>query len=347
MREQIRQRIHEISNIPSLDITISPRQRLEYQNNNLYDVRFGDIHWIAKEFTVEDEFFDSPKREFDALQLLAPFDIAPTAIDYLPYPDFKRPVVIYEFMLGEMWDRRKPSQGELKQLAEIWLITHQATQDGLWYSRAGEETTQQRLDRHQSFFHNYIAWADKHFPEGIEAVKQAFTLYETQAKVIQNLNNARPTLLFSRSDPRFANIIARPDGRIGFVDWEDSGLRSPARTIANLILHPNQEDLLSGAEWQIFLNTYISGYPIQTDNLHDLIHRERLVMSLNWLGGLLQMGVRKATQGDLAGWQINGMPANQRLQRYYARAIGWATDDFEVQLANSADIRFFPECSGA
>jgi len=30
-------------------------------------------------------------------------------------------------------------------------------------------------------------------------------------------------LCFCRSDARFANVIARPDGRLGLVDWEDSG----------------------------------------------------------------------------------------------------------------------------
>ena len=33
---------------------------------------------------------------------------------------------------------------------------------------------------------------------------------------------------FCRSDARFANVISRPDGRVGLVDWEDSGLRDPA-----------------------------------------------------------------------------------------------------------------------
>jgi len=346
MREQIQQRVHDISNIPLQDIPIRARKRLEYQNNNLYDVRFKDSHWIAKEFVKEDEFLDSPLREYNALKLLAPFDIAPAAIDIMPYPDFKHPVVIYEFMPGEMWDRRKPSQDELKLLAETWLITHQATKDDLWISRGWDETEEQRLALSHWFYRVYLEWAEEHFSDGIDAVKEALTLYHTHAREIQQLIDANPTLLFSRSDPRFANIIARPDGRIGFVDWEDSGLRSPARTIADLLLHPNQEDLLSDAEWQIFLDTYISGYPIQSDNLRQLIHQDKLLRSLAWLGGLLHMGVRKAMQNDLSGWQINGMPAKQRLQRYYARAIGWADDDFEVQLANVGDIRFFPDYSG-
>jgi len=59
---------------------------------------------------------------------------------------------------------------------------------------------------------------------------------------------------FCRSDARFANVIARPDGRVGLVDWEDSGLRDPARELADLLHHPNQEDLIDAEGWQPFLD---------------------------------------------------------------------------------------------
>ena len=68
-----------------------------------------------------------------------------------------------------------------------------------------------------------------------------------------------PPLCFCRSDPRFANVIARSDGGIGLVDWEDCGLRDPAREVADLLMHPNQEDLLDFAAWQPFLSVYRTG----------------------------------------------------------------------------------------
>ena len=342
MRERIQQRVHNISNIPLSDITITARKRLDYQSNNLYDVHFEDSHWIAKEFVKEDEFLDAPRREYDALKLLETFDIAPVPIDYLPYPEFEHPVVIYEFMPGEMWDRRKPSQDELKALAETWLITHQATKDGLWLSRGWDETEEQRLAQSHWFYTAYLEWAELHFPDGVKPVKEAIAFYDIYHEEIQKLCRANPALLFSRSDPRFANIIARPDGRIGFVDWEDSGLRSPIRTIADLLLHPNQEDLLSDTEWQIFLDIYFNSYPVQSNNLRQLLRWYKLVGSLMWLGGLLYFGVQRARQGTLTEWQINGMPANQRLRRYLARAKGWADDSFESQLARVQDLSFFP-----
>jgi thiamine kinase-like enzyme len=63
-------------------------------------------------------------------------------------------------------------------------------------------------------------------------------------------------LVFCRSDPRCANVIARPDGRLGLGDWEDSGLRDPGREVADLLLHPNQEDLVAGPVWDAFLRPY-------------------------------------------------------------------------------------------
>lgn len=118
MQEEIHQCVHDITNIALADISVHERKRLEYQGNTLYDVTFNKSHWIAKEFTKADEFTSSPKREHDALQLLADFDVAPKAIDYLPYPQHEHPIVLYEYMQGDMWDRRKPAQDELKRLAE-------------------------------------------------------------------------------------------------------------------------------------------------------------------------------------------------------------------------------------
>src|SRR5690606_24214679 len=120
-------------------------------SNNLYNVTFDNTYWIAKEFTKADEFTSSPQREYDALKLLEPLAVAPIAIDYLPYPDYKHPIVIYEYMHGEMWDRRKPSQDELKRLAETWLTTHQATRADLWLSRNWDVPFDEKLRLHHHF----------------------------------------------------------------------------------------------------------------------------------------------------------------------------------------------------
>jgi hypothetical protein len=49
----------------------------------------------------------------------------------------------------------------------------------------------------------------------------------------RGLENALPLIpevapvCFCRSDARFANVIARRDGRVGLVDWEDSACATP------------------------------------------------------------------------------------------------------------------------
>lgn len=342
MQTIIRQRVHELTATALDEIEVQERESLEYQGNTLYDVKFCKTHWIAKEFVKTDEFTSSPKREYDALILLEALDVAPKAIDYLPYPDYEHPIVIYEYMQGEMWDRRKPTQDDLKRLAETWLITHQATHDDLWFSRGWDVPFDEKLRLHYLFYKTYLEWAENNFPQAVPHAQSALAYYQSHQHIIQHLKDAQPMLLFSRSDPRFANIIARPNKKIGFVDWEDSGLRSPARTIADLLVHPNQEDLLSDAEWEIFLQTYCEGYPTD-DNIRQLVHWDTLIRSITWFGGLLNMGVRLANQDKLAGWTINSMPANQRLRRYLARIKSWDTDDFEKELANLEDVYFFPE----
>ena len=61
------------------------------------------------------------------------------------------------------------------------------------------------------------------------------------------------------------------------------------------------------------------------------------IFSLFWLCVMLRHGVQRATAGQLAGWTINELPANVRLQRYLARALAWPDSDC-VPTA----VEFFP-----
>jgi len=57
----------------------------------------------------------------------------------------------------------------------------------------------------------------------------------------------------------------------------------------------------------------------------------------------LKRGIERARSGEVAGWHINGMAANRRLQRYLARALVWPEPDFERLLPQLASTLFFPE----
>jgi hypothetical protein len=124
------------------------------------------------------------------------------------------------------------------------------------------------------------------------------------------------------------------------VDWEDSGLRNPAREVADLLTHPNQEDLISQDARQAFLYRYLPS------RRHDSALEERLrgylaVFPVFWLGLIIQDGLNRVRSGALEGWLVNGMPPNQRLRRYLARCQAWPNPDFSSALAGLGDLEFF------
>ena len=147
---------------------------------------------------------------------------------------------------------------------------------------------------------------------------------------------------FCRSDARFANVVERPDGRLGLVDWEDSGLCDPAREVSDLMFAANQEDLLSSDEWEAFLRPYLAVQTPRDPLLRQRIHLYAALYPLYWLALLFRIGLERAREGTLATWTVNGLPADVRLRRYLARALAWPDRDFSGQLAELEDLRLFP-----
>ena len=153
---------------------------------------------------------------------------------------------------------------------------------------------------------------------------------------------ARPRLTFGRSDSRFANIIARPGGRIGIVDWEDSGLIDPALDLADLMVHANQEDLLSAGEWEAFLASYLAVRGPADPGLERRLALYQVLLSFLWLSILLSQGLILSQSSMLNEWLINQMPANQRLRRYLARVLVRPGGDILGQLETLGGLVFFP-----
>jgi thiamine kinase-like enzyme len=153
-----------------------------------------------------------------------------------------------------------------------------------------------------------------------------------------------PTLLFCRADPRFANVIQRPDGRIALVDWEDCGLRDPARDVADLLTHPNQEDLLSDEEWLDFVRPYTTERLKIDPHFNERVHYHLALFPIFWLLGLLNYGVNHFNAGNsLKGWQPNVIPVNIQLRRYLARATCWPAPPTAADQASLAQLSFFPD----
>lgn len=315
------------------------RKALEIQSNELYDLQFNNRHLIVKRFLKPDELTVAPLREYRSLQLLAPYDIAPQPVFYDPALG---PVVVYEYLDGTMWERQPPQPTQLAKLAELWLTIQAAPTDGLWFSRGYERSIAEVEATFRQSFTQYAQWSAVHFPAGVLVANRCFTLLEQAHTIFQKIVRYTPPLCFCRADPRFANVITRPDGRLACVDWEDSGLRDPARDLADLVTHPNQEDLLTWEEWQPFFEPYMAVRLPNDPTLPERMNLYLAVFPLFWLAVCLRIGVNMAAAGQVTTWQINGLPANLRLQRYLARAQAWPSRNFSGELTKFTEMRFFP-----
>ena len=320
-------------------IDISPRAPIGYQANRLYDAWVDRRHLIVKEFLLPAEQQVAPAREFEALTLLAPLDIAPQPVFYEPSLG---PVVIYEFMEGEMWDRRRPAPADLAQLAGTWLKINAVKSDILWLSNGHDRPLQAIAATLRAHLQAYADWADAEFTPGRRAAELCLGALDSRGDLVSELAGEVPVLCFCRADPRFANVIQRPGGRLGLIDWEDSGLRDPARDLADIMLHPNQEDFLSPDDWQPFLKPYLASRSLLDARL---MHRAHLYMALFpifWLTVIMNQGRGLAGASRWKGWSINGLPPNVRLRRYLARALAWPEANFKRELENLGDTAFFP-----
>jgi aminoglycoside phosphotransferase (APT) family kinase protein len=329
--------------LPETEINVSLRFSHEHQSNRLYDVWAGDRRLIAKEFLKPNEWRDAPLREFRALELLAPLDIAPQPVAYIqPHSATHKPVVVYEFMEGEAWGRRRPTSEELAKLAEVWLRMNAVSAENLWMSRGQDRPLEEVEARFHADLKDYADWVESEFHAGRRAVDLCFLVLESRHAAIRELSDQTPALRFCRADPRFANVIQRPDGRLGLVDWEDSGLRDPARDLADLMTHPNQEDLVSPKEWKAFLKPYLA---VEGKSDRQLKRRLDLYLALfpiYWLVALIRHGIQLAREGQLRGWMEHGLPAGEKLRRYLARGLAWPELKFAQQMQMLSRVAFFP-----
>ncbi|MBI5080674.1 MAG: aminoglycoside phosphotransferase family protein [Chloroflexi bacterium] len=318
------------------------RPSLDHQSNNLYDVQANHTHWILKEYLKEDEWEESPCREFEALNLLKPLGIAPRPLFFEPLSSSHKPLVAYEFMAGEMWDRCRPTETQLAQLARAWLAMNTLPTENLWRSRGFDSLTSletRLLARAQ----HYRAWVESEFPSGRRAAEILLTECERRHPIFAELSADQPPLCFCRADPRFANVIQQPNGEIGLVDWEDSGLRDPAIDLADLITHPNQEDLLAPDEWNAFFQLYLAVRSKFDTELSRRIHLYQAIFQLLYGTRILIQAVEQMHKHQPIQSLINEMPIQTRLRRYWARMMAYPATDFSSQLEKLANTLFFPQ----
>jgi len=322
----------------STKFQISLRKPLDFQSNNLYDILGDGLHFIAKEYTQPDELTIAPLRECNSLQLLSSLNIAPRPVFFEPTIG---PIVVYEYMEGEMWDRRPVSTSDLSKLIDVWLKINLVPAD--WASRGLERSLQVTEQEFHQRLESYNNWSSAEFRPGKRVAEVCMQLLENRHATIKELSEHTPILCFCRADPRFANVIQRPNGQLGLIDWEDSGLRDPAKEVADVLTHPNQEDLVSWEEWQVFIEPYMSVRSKLDTEITRRMHPYLAVFPLFWLTILLRRGVRLASTGQLADWTINGITGGLRLRRYLARALAWPSMEYENILDELGSFEFFPE----
>ena len=321
---------------------LRPRPRLEIQSNNLFDAGTGEQRIVIKEFLKPDEFIEAPNREFKALELLSHLDIAPQPRAIFPQKRNRRPLVVYDYMDGQMWDRRTPGAEDLARLSDIWIQMNSIQDDNLWLSRHEERPILRIWQDIEQLFDGYFSWAKSEIHPAASLLELCRTICVKGHGLALQLSRVDFLRCFCRADPRFANVISRPGSTLGIVDWEDSGLRDPAKDLADVLTHPNQEDLLSWYDWKAFLDPYLA-----SRNRDDPTIEKRFQLYLGlfpvwWLGILLNEGVRRFEKGVFDGWSIHGIEPNQKLGRYLGRALAWPNYDYDPMGGDFAGTVFFP-----
>ncbi len=333
IREIVQKQIAPSLGLSPKDLILSQRRPLEFQSNNLYDLRAGDLHFIVKEYLKPSELESAPLNEYRALQMLSPLDVAPQPMFYDPTLG---PVVVYEFLPGEMWDRQPPS--DLSGMIDIWLRIQDLPVD--WPSHGSDRPLNEVENSIHQQAMDYLEWTVSAYPHGRRAAELYLELLERHRPVFKECASLPVVTCFCRSDPRLANVIQRPDGRLGLVDWEDSGLRDPAREVADLITHPNQEDLLGWREWQRVIDPYRRACNQLDSWFERRLHLYMAIFPLWWMSIIISRG--RSQPEKLPPWSVNGLPVNDRLRRYLAHTMAWPEMDCEKALRQIELVNFFP-----
>ena len=301
---------------------------------------------MVKEFRKPDELHDAPAREMYAMEALAPRDIAPWLVAHVRAGQLwpgQWPVVVYRRMEGEMWDRRAPTPADMTALARLWLAVSEAPIAAAPRARGIADGAGRLLDRLPQVLQRYADWARESAPQ-CRPMAEALAIAGTRAEgAAAELRRLPARELYCRADARFSNVIARPDGRLGMVDWEDCGAGDPAQFVADLRIGPNQEDLISPEAWQAFSGLYLGALGRRDPSLARRVALYELLAVMLWLGLMVERVLAEAAAGPVRRWAMNMMPANERGRRFLARALAWPEGDFEAALARTAVYRLFPE----
>lgn len=321
------------------ELSITPRPPAAFQSNALHDVRARNGHYIAKVYLKQREWDDAPHREFLGLKLVEALDIAPRVIAMKAAPE---PVVLYEFLPGQAWDRRVPQPGDLDALLDLLLRMQALHSD---HPRlAHRPNSALSHDYARAIFDRYVAWCDRRHPAGRATAALCQRAIEQAEPAFQDLAQERFVPRFTKPDMRFANVIARPDGRLALVDWEDSMLGDPAFDLADMLTAPNQEDLVPWRAWAPIWRRCFDAHRAADPRMAERAARHAQICAIYWLT-LVGKGMQLAEAGQPPHFDINSMLSEQRLRRFLARALAPEPAAFDDTLTALPETCFFPDAS--
>src|SRR5581483_685029 len=189
-----------VTGCPPCEVRVTLRAPLEHQSNRLYDGWAGGRHLILKEYLKPSEFQTAPVREMRALELLAPLDVAPRPVWFEPQrPPERGPIVIYEFLEGTMWDRRRPSAVELAALAALWLKVHAVPDEPPGTLTVNNRQLGERYATMRAGLLDFAAWTDAEFEAGRRTADLCLQVLERGQASMRELADLQPVLCFCRS----------------------------------------------------------------------------------------------------------------------------------------------------
>ena len=165
MQDRLIKSVARLGGYAPSEVRIELRPPLEHQSNRLYDAWAGGRHMIVKEYLKPDEFSTAALYEHRALVLLEPLDVAPRPVGIVSdHGPVTGPLVVYEYLAGEMWDRRTPTAAQLSGLAETWLKIHAVSADRVWQNRRSMFPVVERYRQFRERFLEYEAWTEAAHP---------------------------------------------------------------------------------------------------------------------------------------------------------------------------------------
>jgi hypothetical protein len=220
------------------------------RNSRVYRVRSDGEDYAAKfYFGTTADGHDRLQVEFSALQFLWG-----RGVRCIPQPlcaDNVRKVALYPFVTGEPVYASEASASDVQHLVSFVGMLHSIERDPearalppaaeAFFTVAGVVANiRARLERLQAHEGDGPAWNELRLFLR-DAFSPALDRFAARAEAASLGELKWPYRTLSPSDLGFHNALRAPDGRLMFLDFEYFGWDDPAKTLADVLLHPKME----------------------------------------------------------------------------------------------------------